>query len=200
MVALILRFCAVVALVAAMAPVSALAQVDRAAAETQIKAAFLYKFSGFVEWPPKAFARPDSPFTIGVIGADELAAELEQIVRGRTVLGAPEAAGRGASHDADGAPRRDRGDGGLRPANLPAEPDLRHDDAGGPARADHRARADLRRPPGGAGKPRAASLPPADPCGGNLQRKGKNLRQLFGQRRPGVPEAAGGRCNPHRGQ
>src|SRR5205823_10628325 len=71
---------------AAGAPVSALAQVDRAAAETQIKAAFLYKFSGFVEWPPKAFTRPESPFTIGVIGADELAAELEQIVKGRTVL------------------------------------------------------------------------------------------------------------------
>ncbi len=85
MVALILRLCAVVALVAAMTP-SALAQADRTAAETQIKAAFLYKFSAFVEWPPKAFARPDSPFTIGVIGADELAAELEQIVKGRTVL------------------------------------------------------------------------------------------------------------------
>src|SRR2546421_9011840 len=69
-----------------MAPVSAVAQVDRRAAETQIKAAFLYKFSGFVEWPPKVFARPDSPFTIGVIGAVELAAELEQIVKGRTVL------------------------------------------------------------------------------------------------------------------
>jgi len=86
MVALTLRLCALVASLAAMAPVSALAQVDRAAAETQIKAAFLYKFSGFVEWPPKVFARPDSPFTIGVIGADELAAELEQIVKGRTVL------------------------------------------------------------------------------------------------------------------
>ncbi len=83
---MIRRLCALVVSLAAMAPVSALAQVDRAAAETQIKAAFLYKFSAFVEWPPKAFARPDSPFTIGVIGADELAAELEQIVRGRTVL------------------------------------------------------------------------------------------------------------------
>src|SRR2546425_4849649 len=58
-----------------MAPVSALAQLDRSAAETQIKAAFLYKFSGFVEWPPKAFTRPDSPFTIGVIGADERSEE-----------------------------------------------------------------------------------------------------------------------------
>jgi hypothetical protein len=86
MVALILRLCATVISLAAMAPISALAQADRTAAETQIKAAFLYKFSAFVEWPPKVFARPDSPFTIGVIGADELAAELEQIVKGRTVL------------------------------------------------------------------------------------------------------------------
>jgi len=84
MVALILR--AMVISLAAMAPISALAQADRTAPETQIKAAFLYKFSAFVEWPPKAFTRPDSPFTIGVIGADELAAELEQIVKGRTVL------------------------------------------------------------------------------------------------------------------
>ena len=81
-----LRLGALVVSLAAMALVPALAQVDRAAAETQIKAAFLYKFSGFVEWPPKAFARPDSPFTIGVIGADELATDLEQIVKGRTVL------------------------------------------------------------------------------------------------------------------
>jgi len=83
---LILRLCTLVVSLAAVAPVSALAQVNRAAAETQIKAAFLYKFSGFVEWPSKVFARPDSPFTIGVIGADVLAAELEQIVKGRTVL------------------------------------------------------------------------------------------------------------------
>src|SRR2546430_16978340 len=86
MVALILRFCAVVALVAAMAPVSALAQVDRTAAETQIKAAFRDKFSAFVEWPPKAFARPDSPFTIGGSGAQELAADREQIGGGGTAL------------------------------------------------------------------------------------------------------------------
>src|SRR6266480_2660061 len=50
------------------------------------KAAFLYKFSAFVEWPLRAFAGPESSFTIGVIGADELAAQLEQIVKGRTVL------------------------------------------------------------------------------------------------------------------
>ena len=86
MVALTLRLCALVASLAAMASISALAQVDRTAAETRIKAAFLYKFSAFVEWPTRAFASPESPFAIGVVGADELAAQLEQIVKGRTVL------------------------------------------------------------------------------------------------------------------
>ena len=53
--------------------------------ETSVKAALLYKFASYVEWPPEAFASPDAPFVIGVIGADELAGELEQLVRSRTV-------------------------------------------------------------------------------------------------------------------
>ena len=65
-----------------------LAQGDTAA-EYRIKAAFLYKFSGYVEWPEQSFARPDSPIVIGVAGADTLADELAQIVAGRTVNGRP---------------------------------------------------------------------------------------------------------------
>jgi hypothetical protein len=57
--------------------------------EVQVKAAYLYKFAGFVEWPAAAFARPDSPFVIGVAGNDELAAQLEQVVNGRSVAGHP---------------------------------------------------------------------------------------------------------------
>jgi hypothetical protein len=69
---------------ALLAPLAAFAQ-----GEVQIKAAFLYKFGGFVEWPAGAFARSDSPFSIGVIGAEPVAAELEQISAGRTVQGRP---------------------------------------------------------------------------------------------------------------
>jgi hypothetical protein len=53
--------------------------------ETQVKAAYLYKFAGFVDWPGSAFARPDSPLVIGVAGNDELAAQLEQVAAGRSV-------------------------------------------------------------------------------------------------------------------
>jgi hypothetical protein len=70
---------------ASLAPLAAIAQADRQAAEVRIKAAFLYKFGGFVEWPPQAFVRPDASFTIGVLGAEAIAAELEQVVAGRTV-------------------------------------------------------------------------------------------------------------------
>jgi len=57
--------------------------------ERRIKAAYLYKFGGYVEWPQQVFASPSSPLTIGVIGADALADELAQIVVGRTINGRP---------------------------------------------------------------------------------------------------------------
>jgi hypothetical protein len=60
-----------------------------AALERRVKAAFLYKFLGYAEFPPGAFADPASPVTIGVVGADELAAELARIVSGRTINNRP---------------------------------------------------------------------------------------------------------------
>jgi hypothetical protein len=55
--------------------------------EHKVKAAFLYKFLAFLEWPASAFAQPDSPIVIGVLGADALADELTEAVRGRQVNG-----------------------------------------------------------------------------------------------------------------
>ncbi|NIA00265.1 YfiR family protein [Massilia sp. CCM 8734] len=55
--------------------------------ENQVKAAYLFKFAGFVEWPDGSFARADSPLQIGVSGNDGLADQLEQMVAGRTVAG-----------------------------------------------------------------------------------------------------------------
>lgn len=54
------------------------------AAEHRVKAAYLYKFAGYIEWPDAAFAHASSPFVIGVLGADELAEELARITRGRS--------------------------------------------------------------------------------------------------------------------
>ena len=54
--------------------------------EPAVKAAFLYKFLGYVEWPPQALA-PDAPYVIGTLGGDDVAAELERIVATRSING-----------------------------------------------------------------------------------------------------------------
>ena len=56
-----------------------------ASLERSVKAAFLYKFLGYAEFPAASFADAATPLTIGVAGADELAAELARVVAGRTV-------------------------------------------------------------------------------------------------------------------
>ncbi|MGZ3239741.1 MAG: YfiR family protein [Burkholderiaceae bacterium] len=55
--------------------------------ELQVKAAYLYKFASYVEWPDRTFSHQDSPLVIGVIGADAVADELEHIVAGHTING-----------------------------------------------------------------------------------------------------------------
>ena len=64
-------------------------QGDAAVLERRVKAAFLYKFVGYIAWPDTAFAQPDSPVVIGVMGDELLAAELAEVVSGRTVDGRP---------------------------------------------------------------------------------------------------------------
>lgn len=74
----------------AVAP-AALAQngASSQALERRVKAAFLYKFLGYAEFPAGAFADPGAPVTIGVVGSDEMAAELARVVAGRNVAGRP---------------------------------------------------------------------------------------------------------------
>jgi hypothetical protein len=60
-----------------------------AARESAIKAAFLYKFGSFVEWPQGVFRSATAPFLIGVYGDEAVAAELEQITQGRDIEGHP---------------------------------------------------------------------------------------------------------------
>ena len=65
------------------------AQDNAAARERRVKAAFIFKFAGFVEWPETAFPQPFTAVTIAVIGDDELAAELSAITAGRAAEGRP---------------------------------------------------------------------------------------------------------------
>jgi hypothetical protein len=55
--------------------------------ERQVKAAYLYKFGSYVEWPERAFVGPENTVKVGIIGASALADELSQMVAGRTING-----------------------------------------------------------------------------------------------------------------
>ncbi|MDB5930169.1 MAG: hypothetical protein JWR60_1876 [Polaromonas sp.] len=57
--------------------------------ESAVKAAFLFKFCAFIEWPAGVFKRGDEPLLIGIAGDDSLAADLEQLLAGRTLEGRP---------------------------------------------------------------------------------------------------------------
>lgn len=55
------------------------------ALEHRVKAAFLYNFAKFVDWPTNAFASADAPFVIGVFGDESIAQALEQTVKGKSI-------------------------------------------------------------------------------------------------------------------
>lgn len=57
----------------------------KAAPEYQVKAAFLFNFSQFVSWPPRAFASATSPIVIAVLGRNPFGSDLIAIVRGERV-------------------------------------------------------------------------------------------------------------------
>jgi hypothetical protein len=74
-------------LAALLAFVPALAAAQ--ALEHEIKAAFVYRFLSFVEWPAQSFAAADAPIVIGVLGAEDVLTELQAIVPGRPAQGRP---------------------------------------------------------------------------------------------------------------
>jgi hypothetical protein len=58
---------------------------DKDASEEAVKAASIYKFLNYIEWPPESFANPDAPYVIGVADSDDVADELTDIVARRRV-------------------------------------------------------------------------------------------------------------------
>lgn len=73
-----------VALALLLGPTASWAQAQ-SASEAAVKAAFLYKFAGYVEWPTEP--PPGEPFVFGVVAAEEVAAELERLAPGRALHG-----------------------------------------------------------------------------------------------------------------
>jgi hypothetical protein len=57
----------------------------RSELEGQVKAAFLFNFTKFVEWPPEAFKEAGDPVTLCVAGEDAVGESLDMLVQGATV-------------------------------------------------------------------------------------------------------------------
>ena len=55
--------------------------------EYQVKAAFLYNFAKFVDWPSDAFGGSNAPLIIGVVGDDPFGAALDQAINGKSIGG-----------------------------------------------------------------------------------------------------------------
>src|SRR5262245_31433632 len=53
--------------------------------EYELKAAFLYNFAQFVDWPPEAFPGVDTPLVIGVLGVDPFGRTLDAVVNNEVV-------------------------------------------------------------------------------------------------------------------
>ncbi|NJC40556.1 hypothetical protein GGQ87_000814 [Brevundimonas alba] len=62
---------------------------QQASLEYSVKANYLVRFAAFVEWPPRAFAAPQSPVVICVAGRDPFRGALERAAQNQTAYGRP---------------------------------------------------------------------------------------------------------------
>jgi hypothetical protein len=56
-----------------------------AGGEYQVKAAFLFNFAKFIDWPSRKFTEPDSPLIIGIVGSDPFGGLLEEQVQDQRI-------------------------------------------------------------------------------------------------------------------
>jgi hypothetical protein len=69
-------------LVSARLVVSPEEHAQDASSECQVKAAYLFNFLKFMEWPAEAFVDPHAPIVIGIVGDDPFGDALPQVVLG----------------------------------------------------------------------------------------------------------------------
>lgn len=69
----------------------------RAAPEMRLKAAILFNFAKYVEWPASSFTGPTAPLTFGILGDDPFGNEFDAVIAGRAIHGRAVAVKRGRS-------------------------------------------------------------------------------------------------------
>jgi hypothetical protein len=57
--------------------------------EYQLKAAFLFNFAKFIDWPPTSFASPQSPFVVCILGVDPFGHAIDEVLKGKTIENRP---------------------------------------------------------------------------------------------------------------
>ncbi|KAF0179638.1 MAG: transmembrane protein [Limisphaerales bacterium] len=55
--------------------------------EAEVKAAYVFNFAKYVEWPAAAFGGTNAPFVIGVLGPDPVGESLRAVVAGKLING-----------------------------------------------------------------------------------------------------------------
>jgi hypothetical protein len=71
----------------AMSPAARPANAAESYSEDAVQAEFLYRFTGYVDWPSQAASDPQ--FTIAVLDADRVAAELGRLLQNRQIQNRP---------------------------------------------------------------------------------------------------------------
>ena len=57
--------------------------------EYQVKAAFLFNFAKFVDWPDGTYATPRAPFAICILGKDPFGSTLDELLSGKSMENHP---------------------------------------------------------------------------------------------------------------
>jgi hypothetical protein len=85
-----MRQCLVAILTAAALTTEApLRAQSKAAGEYEVKAAFLYNFARYVEWPPAKLPAAGEAFVVTVLGEDPFGGALDAAIRDRTIQDRP---------------------------------------------------------------------------------------------------------------
>jgi YfiR/HmsC-like len=79
--------CAAFFLAAACLPAERAVWAQQGPTDSEVKAAFLFNFLKFVDWPEEAAKDPKSPFTLGVLGDTSIGEDLQLLVSGKSIRG-----------------------------------------------------------------------------------------------------------------
>lgn len=63
------------------------AAIAQSATEDQVKAAYLFNFAKFIEWPAEAFDRADAPINFCTLGRSPVVDQMDSSVRGKSISG-----------------------------------------------------------------------------------------------------------------